>query len=149
MGMSRVSCGRDAGEQLVALAEFRFLLRTFLSFSESRAESGGITAQQYQLLQVIGAAGEQGASITQLAKRMLLRHNSAVELVDRAERAGLVQRVADEQDLRRSIVETTAKGRELLDRLVQEHLSYLSQAGPELVDALKHATDGEMRNDEA
>ena len=76
--------------RLNRLAEFRYQLRKFLSFSETEAERFGIAAQQYQLMQVIGAlpTGES-ASITFLAERMILRHNSTVELVDRAERAGL------------------------------------------------------------
>jgi DNA-binding MarR family transcriptional regulator len=56
---------------------------------KSASERCGIPAQQYQLMQVIAAIPEgQQASITYLAERMILRHNSTVELVDRAERAG-------------------------------------------------------------
>ena len=118
-------------EQLKGLAEFRYLLRSFLSFSETSAEAEDITAQQYQLLQVVGAAGPGGASISLVAQRMLLRHNSAVELVDRAERCTLVRRTADEADLRRSIVRLTPRGEELLVRLVGAHVRYLeSSAGP-------------------
>ena len=77
--------------KLQSLAEFRYQMRKFLSFSEIASERCGIPAQQYQLMQVIAAMPEgQQASITYLAERMILRHNSAVELVDRAERAGVV-----------------------------------------------------------
>ncbi len=76
------------------------------------SERCGIGAQQYQLMQVIAAMPEgQQASISYLAERMILRHNSMVELVDRAERAGLVRREHDERDLRRSLVLLTAAGR--------------------------------------
>ncbi len=80
---------RESQSKLKSLAEFRFQMRKFLSFSESASERCGIPAQQYQLMQVIAAIPEgQQASITYLAERMILRHNSTVELVDRAERAG-------------------------------------------------------------
>jgi hypothetical protein len=59
-------------------------------------------------MQVIAAMPEdQQSSISYLAERMILRHNSMVELVDRAERSGLVRREHDEKDLRRSLVQLT------------------------------------------
>lgn len=126
--------------QLPALAEFRFHLRSFLSFSEQKAELLGITAQQYQMLQVIAAAGLQGCSISHLAARLLLRHNSAVELADRGERSGLVERTADVADLRRSVLRMTDHGRTLLARLVAEHVEYLRQDGPAMMGALQRIT---------
>ena len=110
-----------APERLSDLAEFRYQLRKFLSFSEGVSESRGIPAQQYQLLQVVAAvpAGQE-SSISYIAERMMVRHNSAVELVDRAVKAGLVIRVVDETDHRRSVVEMTEKGRTVLERLVEE-----------------------------
>ena len=126
--------------ELRDLGEFRFRLRSFLSFSERCAETLGVTAQQYQLLQVVGVAGEGGASISLVAARMLLRHNSAVELVDRVARLELVVRVADAEDLRRSIVKLTEKGEEVLVALVAEHMKYLREAGPEIVKSLGRIT---------
>ena len=107
-----------APAKLKELAEFRYQLRRFLSFSEMTSEELGISAQQYQVLQVIATVPEgRPTSISYLAERMMVRHNSAVELVDRTERAGLVRRVEDESDHRRSLVEVTARGGELLARL--------------------------------
>ncbi len=124
--------------QLGELAEFRYRLRKFLSFSEATAEAAGISAQQYQLLQVIAAAPEgRAASISYVAERMVVRHNSAVELVDRAEKAGLVRRVADESDHRRSLVEITERGGELVARLVAEHLTEVKAEGAELIRTLE------------
>jgi DNA-binding MarR family transcriptional regulator len=130
-------------ERIAELAEFRYQLRRFLGFSESAAAAAGISAQQYQLLQVIGAlpAGED-STISYIAARMLLRHNSAVELVDRAERLGLVRRLPDERDLRRSLVELTDHGLVLLGQLVEQHLSELESSGSELMDALQSLIGG-------
>src|SRR5580698_2392652 len=120
------------------LAEFRYRLRRFLSFSETTSEAVGISAQQYQVLQVVAAvpAGQE-SSISYIAERMIVRHNSAVELVDRAEKAGLVRRVADESDHRRSLVEITGRGVELLSQLVTQHLIEVEAEGPELVRTLQ------------
>lgn len=124
--------------RLNSLAEFRYQLRKFLSFSETAAECSGVATQQYQLMQVIAATPEgQQASITYLAERMILRHNSTVELVDRAERAGLVKREQDAKDMRRSLVQLTEKGKEVLHKLVEEHLNELAPRCEHLIQALK------------
>ncbi len=128
---------RQIESGLSQLAEFRFVVRRFLSFSEGRAEAAGVTAQQYQLLQVVDLAGDEGRSISAVAERLLLRHNSAVELVDRAEKACLVVRVADESDQRKSLVRLTPSGRAVLAKLVAEHLEYLRSTGAEMLDALR------------
>lgn len=132
--------------RLRKLAEFRFQLRKFLRFSETASDAAGISVQQYQLLQVIAAIPDgQGASISYLAERMILRHNSAVELVDRAVRAGIVRRESDEEDLRRSLVLLTPQGSAVLERLVTEHLMELDARGHEIVDALESLmTAGEL-----
>ena len=124
--------------KLRSLAEFRFQMRKFLSFSEMASERCGIPAQQYQLMQVIAAMpDEQQSSITYLAERMILRHNSTVELVDRAERAGLVRRESDPTDMRRSLVHLTPEGEKILQQLVAEHLSELAPRCDHLIHALR------------
>ncbi len=126
--------------RLSKLAEFRYQLRRFLHFSEVESERLGVATQQYQLMQVIGSLPDgESASISYLAERMVLRHNSTVELVDRAERAGLVKRTSDERDLRRSIVVLTPEGRSILERLIAAHLSQLSgEAGDLLLQSLQN-----------
>ena len=128
--------------KLQSLAEFRFQMRKFLSFSEIASERCGIPAQQYQLMQVIAAMpDDEQASITYLAERMILRHNSTVELVDRAERAGLVQRASDSTDMRRSLVQLTPAGQAILDRLIAEHLNELVPRCEPLIHALRELQD--------
>jgi DNA-binding MarR family transcriptional regulator len=124
--------------RLRELAEFRFQLRQFLSFSEISSERHGIQAQQYQLLQVIAAAPSgQPASVSYLADRMVLRHNSTVELVDRAERAGLVRRHTDERDLRRSIIKLTPPGEQLLRTMVAEHVQELDRLAERIIHTIR------------
>ena len=128
----------DMIPRLAELAEFRYQVRTFLSFSESASDSCGIATQQYQLMQVIGSVpADRQASISYIAERMILRHNSTVELVDRAERAGLVERKHDEQDLRRSLVQLTPHGWTILQQLVALHLDDLHQHAEAMMRALR------------
>ena len=75
---------------LRTLAEFRYELRRFLHFSECAALDAGLQPQQHQLLlQVAGAPQDTAVTISYAAERLGLKHNSAVELVDRSEREGL------------------------------------------------------------
>lgn len=140
MGMTMVNVAvENNDERLKSLADFRYQMRRFLSFSEAAADRYGIATQQYQLMQVIAAMPEgQDSSISYLAERMVLKHNSMVELVDRAERAGLVKREHDERDLRRSLVRLTPEGTNLLHKLVDEHVAELAPKCEPLIEALKN-----------
>lgn len=131
---------RDVEEipHLKELAEFRFQLRKFLSFSEASSERHGIQVQQYQLLQVVAAAPNgHPVSVGYIAERMQLRHNSAVELVDRAERAGLVPRRIDKLDRRRTIIQLTAIAEQVLQVLVADHIQELERVGEDVIRSLQ------------
>jgi DNA-binding MarR family transcriptional regulator len=131
-----------AKKKLQAMAEFRHYLRSFLRFSEVVTEKAGLRAQQYQLMQVVGAAPEDEApTIAYVANRLFLRHNSAVELVDRTEQQGLLEREVDEKDHRRILLRLTRRGEELLASLVVLHMKHLKQWGPEMIDVLHRVTD--------
>ena len=122
---------------LKTLADFRYELRCFLHFSECVALDAGLQPQQHQLLlQVAGAADASAATIAYAAERLRLKHNSTVELVDRSEREGLLTRSTDPNDKRRAILELTAKGRRLLDRLASDHAKELRERAPRLIAAL-------------
>jgi DNA-binding MarR family transcriptional regulator len=102
------------------LARFRVALRRFLHFSEAQARSEQISPNQYQLMLFVrGFPGSP--TIAELAERLQIRHQSAVGLVDRSERAGLVRRRSDREDRRRVRVELTPDGDKILSRLVAAH----------------------------
>jgi DNA-binding MarR family transcriptional regulator len=125
-------------EQFRKLAEFRFQLRKFLQFSHTVAEHCGLRHQQYQLLQcVYGIPPELDPTIANVAARMLLKHNSAVELVDRTIEQGLLRRCPDPTDHRRILLRVTPQGERLLASLADYHMQELEQAGPELIRALR------------
>ena len=110
------------------LLEFRVSLRRFQRWSEDQAKAAGLTHVQHQLL--IAIKGHQGASpptVGDLASYLLLRPHSAVELVNRAEAAGLVERTPDPQDGRVVRVRLTGQGEEILQRLTRAHLDRLHE----------------------
>jgi DNA-binding MarR family transcriptional regulator len=125
-------------EQFRKLAEFRFQLRKFLHFSHAAAEQCGVRPQQYQMLQCIsGMPAELDPTIANVAARMLLKHNSAVELVDRTIEQGLLRRCPDPTDHRRILLRVTTQGERILASLAEYHMQELEQAGPELIRALR------------
>jgi DNA-binding MarR family transcriptional regulator len=129
----------DSDLFLETLAEFRYQLRRFLLFSESAALDAGLQPQQHQLLlQVVGAPENTAVTISYAAERLGLKHNSTVELVDRSEREGLLERTADMNDKRRAILRVTRKGRLVLGRLAGDHAKELIELAPRLTKALKH-----------
>jgi DNA-binding MarR family transcriptional regulator len=129
----------DSNSLLKTLAEFRYELRRFVHFSERVALEAGLQPQQHQLLlQIAGARDGEAVTIAYAAERLGLKHNSTVELVDRSEREGLLTRTADPHDKRRAILETSSKGRRLLDRLATDHAKELKERAPRLFEALEH-----------
>src|SRR5262245_38534659 len=77
-------------EEYRALAEFRYLVRRFLAFSEAAARAAGLRPQQHQLLLAVkGLPAGMKPTIRVLAERLQLRHHSTVELADRMEEQGL------------------------------------------------------------
>jgi DNA-binding MarR family transcriptional regulator len=122
---------------LQRLAEFRFQLRRFLHVSQAAAERLGLHNQQYQMLQCVRGMPEGILpSIANVAERMLLKHNSTVELVDRTIEQGLLRRLGDEADHRRILLRVTPQGEHILATLAEFHTRELEQSGPELVRAL-------------
>ncbi len=108
------------------LARFRYELRRFIRFSEKMARQNALTPQQHQLLLgVAGFTGRGWATISELAEFLQERHNAVVGLVQRAERRGLVQKIAAQRDRRFVQVRLTPRGRLLLRKLTLAHLRRL------------------------
>jgi DNA-binding MarR family transcriptional regulator len=129
-GKSRVALTQSDYERLAA---FRHALRCFMEFSQTAARAAGLTPQQHQaLLAIKGMPDNAGVTIGDLAGRLLVRHHSAVELVDRLAQNGLLRRDSDGQDGRRALLVLTAKGESALLELSAAHLEELSRVGPEL-----------------
>ncbi|WP_458148307.1 MarR family winged helix-turn-helix transcriptional regulator [Bradyrhizobium sp. UFLA05-109] len=127
---------READYQ--ALAQFRYQLRTFLAFSEAAAQRAGLTPQQHQaLLAIKGYAGPDAASIGDVARFLLIRHHTAVELMDRMTKLKLVSRVADPKDARKVRLRLTAVGEQKLRALSKIHLEELRAASPALSKILR------------
>ena len=115
------------------LAAFRQELREFLRFSEEAAGKAGITSQHYQAMLVVRACPEdRWLTIADLAEQLLIKHNSAVGLVDRLVREGLVTRRPSSKDRRKVELKLSARGRGVLARLAAMHRAELRRVGAAL-----------------
>jgi DNA-binding MarR family transcriptional regulator len=121
-----------------SLARFRHALRVFQRFSEEAAREEGLTPSQHQLLLAVrGWDGEAAPSTSDLADALQLKLHSVVELAQRAEAAGLVERSVDPVDGRRQLVALTPLGTEKLASLSLLHRDELRRFRAEMVDVLR------------
>lgn len=115
------------------LLQFRTDLRRFLHWSEEQAEKAGLTAAQHQLLLAVrGHDGAQGPTIGDVAGYLMLRHHSAVGLVDRAVKAGMVERQENAGDRRVVRLRLTSLGQRTLQQLSALHLEEIQRLAPRI-----------------
>jgi DNA-binding MarR family transcriptional regulator len=117
-----------------ALANFRYAVRRYLAFAQEGAKSVGLTSLQHQALLAIKAHNQarpaKPMSIGDLADQLLVRHHSAVELVQRLEKAGLTRRSIDPRDRRRVEISLTTGGKAVMAVLSANNLRELQVIAP-------------------
>jgi DNA-binding MarR family transcriptional regulator len=123
----------------LALHEFRFQIGRFLHFSEEAAKAEGLEPRQHQFLLAVKANESGQPTVGEIARRLFIRHHSAVELADRLEERGLAERIRGSDDRRQVHIRLTPEGAEKLRRLSRAHREEMLQAGPLLLDALQQA----------
>ena len=126
------------------LADLRYEWRCFQFFSGQAARKAGVTPQQHQALLSIRAAPDATQTVGELAKRLLIKPNSASELASRLEEQGLLERKGG-PDGRLVSLRLTRKAEDLLATLSLAHLAELERMRPllkTLVDRLEPQPDG-------
>jgi DNA-binding MarR family transcriptional regulator len=123
-----------------SLAELRYQIRCFLSFSEQAARAAGLEPRQHQLMLSLKGL-PQGArpTIGEVAERLQIQHHSAVELVNRLAASGYVKRHRGGVDRREVLLTLTPRGEKVLRELSLHHRAELRSEGPALVVALRRA----------
>jgi len=129
-------------KNLQDLLRLRTELRRFQRWSENQARDAGLTHMQHQLLLAVkGHPDPRGPSIGDCADYLLLRHHSTVELIDRVEALGHVERLADPDDARMVRLGITRSGEKCLRQLATLHVEELRRLKPALatlIDGLDH-----------
>src|ERR1051326_1943099 len=120
-----------------ALADFRHELRRFLRFSEDAARRASPQ----------GCPHEKRPTSSVLADRLQIQHHSAVELIDRLSKRGMVRRYRSRTDKRQVYVRLTERGESVLRQLSLHHLEELKSAGPVLARVLAAAISFANKSD--
>ncbi len=92
-----------------------------MRFSEGLARKAGLTPVQHQLLLAIRGSRNGWMTVGEVAHALIIRPHSAVGLVNRAQRDGLVNKEQDTDDLRRVQVHLTERGQALIADLTAAH----------------------------
>jgi DNA-binding MarR family transcriptional regulator len=137
---------RDEGADLdavIAVAEFRAALRSFLRQSERIARRSDLTPQRYLLLLMIKGAPDRSevSTVTELARRLQLAQSTVTELVSRAEEAGLVAREQSGMDGCVAHLRLTGEG----ERRLRACLTTLDVERRQLRDAIESLTSERVR----
>lgn len=113
------------------LLAVRTQLRRFEHWSAEQARARGLTAAQHQLLLAVrGHAGPRPPTIGDVAGYLMVRHNTAVELIDRTQELGLLERFRDPADHRVVRLALTRTGHARLSALSAAHLEELARLAP-------------------
>lgn len=127
------------------LLAFRIELRRFMRHSEEVARELGLTPALHQLLLAIrGDHHAAGPTVGTVADALDVRHHTAVELTQRAEQLGLLERTRDAHDHRQVRLRLTAAGARRLEQLSRRHLPAIAQLAGHLADVVND--QGPARN---
>ena len=105
----------------------------------------GLRPQQHQaLLAIKGMPGEH-VTIGLLAERLGIRHNSAVELMDRLITNGLVERRQNPTNRREVLIDLTGRAERILAKLSLVHRNGIRKLPPLLIGLLARFESGSRK----
>jgi DNA-binding MarR family transcriptional regulator len=121
-----------------ALASFRYAMRKFLSFSRRvLLTEAKLTVVQYEALLAVKAfAGSSGLTIGDLSERLQVRHHSAVALVAKLVKRGLVDRKPGATDRRQVFLRLSSEGNHVLEKAAIIHRREMRDRSAEIIEAL-------------
>jgi DNA-binding MarR family transcriptional regulator len=100
-----------------ALLNLRRTLECLAAAYDQLFRGHGLTDPQYNVLRILRGVGGEGLPSSEIAAQMVSRDPDITRLVDRLEKAGLVERVRIPRDRRVILVRLTAAGRQRVNRL--------------------------------
>ncbi|MBM1220778.1 MarR family transcriptional regulator [Ponticoccus sp. SC2-23] len=93
----------------VSLIALRRILRATELFGRELAQTAGMTAVQFRVLQVVGETGQ--CTATAISQRMRVSQATVTSLVDKLVRSGMVVREKSQTDRRQTNILITEQGR--------------------------------------
>ena len=107
--------GSDELDELVGAVLTASRVLVGVSVRSLAAVEEGVTLTQFRTLVVLQSHGP--SRLNRLAERLGVTASTALRMVDRLIAAGLVDRRENEQDRREVVIELTADGRSMVDRV--------------------------------
>jgi DNA-binding MarR family transcriptional regulator len=109
----------------VSVVAWLRLMRVFQKVQQATTEemrAEGLSVGQFDVLAQVGAA--EGLTQQQVADALLVTKSNVCQLLDRMERAGLVER---QQHGRTNLLYLTPEGKRLYDRIVPAHERHITE----------------------
>lgn len=129
-GQAGISTAKEAADHELVLAFGRLQgAANRLEYILGRAleVECGISHLMFEVLLILGRAGEPGLSMRAVAQEQVLTTGGATRLVDRMEAAGLVTRAESPADRRGKLVRLTPLGEETTVRAAQVHVENIKK----------------------
>jgi MarR family transcriptional regulator, 2-MHQ and catechol-resistance regulon repressor len=116
-------------ESLESLAwrNFAETYRTVYSYVNSDLRQYGLTPPQYLVMRSIGTAESGKLTMSEIGKQMVVTYANVTTIVDNLEKRGYVIRVRDSVDRRCIMVELTAPGLRLFDKIHTSHVRVIEK----------------------
>lgn len=95
-----------------SLVALRRILRATDLFGRELAQSVGLTAAQFRVLQIVAETGQ--CTATAISQRMRISQATVTSLVDKLVRHDMVQRVKSQTDRRQTNIVITEKGKQAI-----------------------------------
>jgi len=108
----------DSATGMAAVVSVMRAEQIFLRRATDTLRPLGLTFARYQVLGMLRWAGP--LTLGSVGHGLLLTPGTVTSAIDRLENAGLCRRLSHPTDARATLVETTAKGRQLFDRAVEK-----------------------------
>jgi MarR family 2-MHQ and catechol resistance regulon transcriptional repressor len=119
----------------LALDTWVKLARAFSVFDHKTIEhirTVGLTQAQFGVLETLGHKGP--LTLGELCRKQLVSGGNMTVVVDNLERGGLVGRIRSREDRRSIVVQLTAKGRHLFDRIFPQHAEHVAMLASVLTE---------------
>ncbi len=101
--------------------------RLALLLGRALEQECGLTHLEFEVLLILGRAGEPGRSMRAISQEQVLTTGGATRVIDRLEKAGLVARSAHPTDKRGRLVTLTPAGAEKLVQASNVHLENIKR----------------------
>lgn len=95
-----------------SLVALRRILRATDLFGRELAQSVGLTAAQFRVLQIVAETGQ--CTATAISQRMRISQATVTSLVDKLVRQNMVQRVKSQTDRRQTNIVITERGKQAI-----------------------------------